>query len=630
MKTKYDTWEIEKLEAEVRRHNYLYFVERAPEIPDVEFDKMVEALRRKAPESPALVEIASDVVTRATVRHVRPMLSLDKCYDYETLNTWGEKFSDGFVASPKIDGVAMSLRYDATGKLVAAATRGDGRVGEEITANAKYVKTIPQQTTLREVEVRGEVHLPLSVFRQQFAEAFANPRNLAAGAIKQKEASKTAEYHLVFKAYDLLGAETATEVEKRELLERSGFHTVEWIQAKTSAELQAVCERFLAHREANDFETDGVVIKANELREQERVGSTAHHPRFAIAYKYQGDSSLSTILAIEWSVSRSGTITPVALIDPVVLSGATVSRVSLHNYGLAKQLGVGIDARVVAMRRGGVIPHIESVEKPGKAVLAPPSKCPSCGNPVRVDGDFIFCSTPDACGITRVGMLKHFVNEIDCEGFGPKILEQLLEHGLVNDPADLYRLTVTDLVELERMGEVLAQKLVDHIQHRRELPLDVFLRALGISELARQTSRVLAGFGSLKNIQQVTQEELEAIHGIGPNIATAVIAGLKARKPLIDKLLRYVTILPPERAKAGVLSGKTFLFTGSLATLQRSAAQKLVEEQGGRLASGVSKTLDYLVVGDEAGSKLKKAQKLIDEGAALKILSEQEFLDIIK
>lgn len=632
MKTKYERWDIETLEAEIRRHNDLYFVAHAPEIPDVEFDRMVEALRQKAPASPALVDIVSDVrsATRANVEHRHPMLSLDKCYSYGDLEAWGGKFAGGFIAMPKVDGVAMSLRYDAHGQLTVAATRGDGRFGEEVTANARYVRTIPQAIPLHSVEVRGEIYLPLSIFRKEYAQAFANPRNLAAGAIKQKEAKKTLSYRLAFLAYDLLGTACTTEVEKRKALARCGFDTVAWAFVSYTAGLRTVGDRFLAQRDVYDFETDGMVVRVDAVQEQQRVGATAHHPRFAIAYKYQGDSALTTVTDIEWSVSRSGTITPIAIVEPVQLSGATVSRVSLHNYGLAKKLGVGKGARAIVMRRGGVIPHLESVKKAGTSVLRAPTACPSCGRAVRTEDDFLFCTQPESCGVSRVGVLKHFLEAVDCEGFGPKILEQLVSHGLVNDPADLYRLTVDDLVTLERMGEILANKLVVHVQACRVLPLEVFLRALGIPELARQTSRILAGFDSLARVRAITHKELEEIHGVGPRIAASVVAGLKSRRALIDKLLRYVTITENVPATTGRLVGKTVLFTGSLVALQRSVAHKLVEEHGGRVASGVSKQLNYLVVGEAPGSKLKKAQQLLAQGADLTILSEKEFLRMVR
>lgn len=632
---KADRWRkmgVEELEAEVRRHNRLYFEQHAPEIADEEFDRLVEALRKKRPDSPVLGEIPSDVAEGGKkIRHGVPMLSLDKCYDAEGLTDWAAKFEGEVVASPKIDGCAVAIRYGKKGELVLASTRGDGREGEEITENVRHIRSIPQHIGLAGAEVRGEVYMPLSVFRRWRGQ-FANPRNLAAGAIKQKDPRKTGDYSLAFFAYDLLGADAASEGEKYRWLAKEGFRVIEW--KKVSHEgMQQAFEDFLARRSEHDFETDGVVFKADAVAEQRRLGSTAHHPRSAIAYKFQGDTGTTTILDVEWSVARTGAITPVAVVEPVELSGARVRRASLHNAGILQKLGVSRGAKVLMMRRGGVIPNVEAVVEEGGERIEIPARCPSCGAPVRREEDFLYCTAPASCVQSRVGELAHFVKGVGIDGFGEKLLARLYESGIVTDPSELYDLTEDELLQLERMGEVLAAKLVRGVAARRRLPLDLFLQSLGIRELGQHTARILAGFGSLEAVLALREEELARVHTIGPVIAREVVVGLKAKRRLIARLLKHVMVEEgaPTR-REGKLAGASFLFTGKLLSLERRDAQRLVEEEGGVAAQSVTKDLDYLVVGGGggAGSKLEKAKKIAVAGGKVKIISEEEFVMFVK
>ncbi len=634
---------IAELEREVRHHNRLYFVEHKPEISDNEFDRLAEELKRRKPESKVLAEIGSDVTGRVKkVRHEAPMLSLDKAYDEKTMLDWAEKFEGDIIASPKIDGCAVSIKYDSEGVLVQGATRGNGTVGEDTTANLRHVKGIPQKIGLKNVEVRGEIYMPLSVFKRYKAE-FANPRNLAAGAIKQKDPRKTGEYTLSFWAYDLLGAHAKDEVQKRKLLKENGFPVIEWKLIKKT-QIQEIFEDYLSYSSSErsesrsiappDYEMDGVVYKVNSVAEQERLGVTAHHPRYGIAYKFQGDSGVTTLKDVEWSVARTGVITPVGIVEPVELSGAFVSRASLHNLGLMKKLGLSKGAKVMMTRRGGVIPNLESVVEKGRGEFATPEKCPSCGAKVKEKDDFLYCTNPKECVQAKVGELKHFVQTVEIDGFGDVLLEKLYEEGLVTDLSEFYELAADDLLRLERMGDVLADKLIRNIATRRELALDVFLRSLGIRELGKHSSQVLAGdFGTLENVRKAEASQLSSIHTIGEVIAAEVVYGLKTKAKLIDKLLKHVKVLPFEKKEGtGALNGKLFIFTGALLAMPRDEAEKLVEEQGGTIAGGVSKSLDYLVVGDGggSGSKLDKAKKMQAKGGKIKIISEVEFLKMVK
>jgi len=621
---------VSELEAAVRHHNRLYFVDHAPEISDQEFDRLVQELKKRKPDSKVLGEIGSDLSAAGVkVRHEKPMLSLDKCYDDQTLSDWAAKFDGGIVASPKIDGLAVSLLYGDDGRLIRAATRGNGIEGEEITSNAKEVHGIPHKVAEASIEVRGEIYMPLSVFKR-YSEQFANPRNLAAGAVKQKDPAKTADYNLSFFAYDVLGSDVKTETEKRALLRKDNFPLVE-SQVVDRSNLRAAFDYFSEKSSGYDYETDGVVYKVDRVDEQQRMGATAHHPRYAIAYKFQGDSGETTLVDIEWSVSRTGAITPVAIVEPVVLSGAMVTRASLHNVNVMEELGLSKGARVLMMRRGGVIPNLERVVKKGKAIFKVPSVCPSCGSPTERHDDFLYCTNSDSCVASKVRELIHFIQTIECDGFGDKLVAQLYENGLVTDASEFYTLTKEDLLGLERMGDTLAEKLLRNIDSRRELDLDVFLRSLGIRELGKHVAKILASYGSLDYVLKLKEEELAGIHTIGEVIANYVVEGLKEKRPLIDKLKKRVTVRKGAEKKKGVLSEKSFLFTGTLISMNRKDAQKMVEREGGESAQSVTKDLDYLVIGDGggAGSKLEKAKKLQEKGGKVQVISEREFLKMV-
>lgn len=624
--------EIAELEQSIRRHNKLYFVKQSPEIPDYEFDRLVVRLRKLKPDSPVLQEIPSDVAGGVKVTHRSPMLSLDKCYTDEDLEDWAKKLTGDIVATPKIDGCAVELRYDATGKLALGATRGDGVMGEDITPNVRMIADIPQQISQGPTEVRGEIYMRLAIFKKRKEEGFSNPRNLAAGAIKQKDPRKTKDYQLSFFGYDLLGLGLKTEEEKFSLLKKFKIPTVE-LQKVSRDHLRGPLEYFLKRRAQYDFETDGVVYKANLVSEQGRLAFTAHHPRYAIAYKFQGDTGTTVLHQVEWSVSRTGTITPIGIVEPVELSGAMVSRVSLHNLGLMQKLGLRKGSKVLMVRSGGVIPKLESVVEAGKGEeFYSPQKCPSCGEPTEIRDDFLYCTNAQGCRRAKVGELEHFIKTIECDGFGDKLIEQLYDTGLVQDPADFFTLEPGDLLELERMGETLATKLLKNIQEKKRLPLDVFLRALAIRELAKHTSKILMKeFKTLETILAVVDVGaqhavplLSNIHTIGPVIAKEVVAGLKRKRGLIEGLLKYVKIGMVGATHVSPLHGKKFLFTGSL-SIPRGEAEKKVEALGGEIAGTVTQDLDYLVVGTDPGSKADKAKKLQAKGAKVQILTESEW-----
>ncbi|RYE76348.1 MAG: NAD-dependent DNA ligase LigA, partial [Myxococcales bacterium] len=435
--------DVPALEALIRHHNHLYWDRHAPEISDTDFDVLVRRLQELAPASPVLTELGPSGAPQdrfgSPVKHKRPMLSLDKCYGDDELRDWTATFTGDVVVSPKFDGLACSLWYSERGDLYLGATRGDGVEGDDITANVRHVSDIPHKidTGKREIEVRGELFMKLSVFAQ-FKDKYSNPRNLTAGAIKHKDTKKSAAYQLSFAAYDLIGTDARTEQEKLDRLNAMGFSTYER-KVVHRDEVVAAYREFAEKRPTFDFEIDGVVFKVERVAEQERMGLNAHHPRYAIAYKFQGDSGTTKLRGIEWSVARTGAITPVALIDPVVLSGALVGRASLHHPGYITKLGLSVDAEVLVTRRGGVIPNVEQVVKAGTTPFELPTRCPSCNGQVRPDGDFLYCSVPSTCRSARLGQMAHFVATTDIQGFGDRMLGELYDRGLARSPADLYR-----------------------------------------------------------------------------------------------------------------------------------------------------------------------------------------------
>ena len=622
---------VDELEKLVRHHNDRYFRLNKPEISDYAFDKLTRRLKKLRPDSPALAELSEGALGNKVV-HREPMLSLDKCYEPEELASWAEGIQGEFLVMPKIDGAACSVGYDAGGRLKIAATRGDGKAGEDITANVVRLGDVPKRLRVeRAAEVRGEVYMRLSDFKKYAAE-FANPRNLAAGAIKMKELPADSPYPVRFFAYDALGIDFATEQEKFAWLAEQGFSPAEW-EVRPREQLQEAYEAHQRKRAGRDYEVDGVVYRANRTSERARLGNTGHHPRYAIAYKFQGDDATTTLREIEWSVSRTGAITPIGIIEPVSLSGAMVGRCSLHNAGMVGKLGVSPGAKVVVMRRGGVIPNLESVLEPGPAPAAIPERCPSCGKPTDLKGDFLFCSEPARCPAAIAGRFIHYLAVLEVEGMGEKLVRAALQAGLLADLPDLYALTPEQLQKLERMGETSSKKIVANIQAARKVPLAAFLRALGIDELGAHMSGVLARWGSLDAVLALSEEELAAQHGVGEQTANAVVRGLRENRPLIERLSKYVetTVASAADFSGSPLAGKGVVFTGKLEALDRRQAQKLVTELGGNTPSGVTRDLSILVVGGDEltgkpTGKRAKAEKYNADGAHIEIIGEPEFL----
>lgn len=652
--------ELAELVAEANRE---YWDTQAPSLPDPLYDRLVEQLRRLDPDAPVLKSLGPSghgepVLAESTahrlspierfgapVAHSRPMLSLDKAYTADDVASWAGKLAGDLLVMPKLDGIACAIRYDEDGKLWMAATRGSGFQGEDVTANVLQIPSVPHRIA-REygaIELRGEVYLTLSAFARYEGE-FSNPRNTAAGALRQKERAKNRAGDLSFAAYDVLGLDAPTERAKMEVLRATKVPVVdhEFVDKEGIA---AAFARWSERRGDLDYEIDGIVFRTDSVREQERLGSTAHHPRYAIALKFQGDTGETILKGVEWGVSRTGTITPMAILEPIALSGAMIGRAGLHNLTRFRALGLTEGARVEVTRRGGVIPYVERVIEPGPGAkeFPIPDHCPACGGEVRVrqkrEGEFLECADPRNCITARLRELEHFAKVVDIQGFGPKIVAQVVDAGLLTTPADFYRLGVEQLAELERLAEKSAQNLVERVEAKRTIPLAVFLEALGIDHLGPQNAQLIAGeLGTLDAVRKADREQLMAVRGIKDAIADAIVDGLHRRDEIIDELLREVTVqdapkVEPAPAGSRPLEGKSFVFTGTLESLDRKDAQTRVKALGGEAPSGVSKTLGYLVVGAGKGAKStkqKKAEQLIAAGAPIEILAESDFLEMLE
>lgn len=714
---------IPELEALLRYHNARYWQDNAPEISDPDYDRLVEALRRKAPESTALQALGPSQFGRE-VLHPQPMLSLEKAYELkdlaafiETPSTKVRKVYGELVVSPKIDGVACSLRYADDGKLTVAATRGDGKRGEDITANARRIASIVTQldeAARVPCEIRGELYMPRSRFQEKYADKFVNARNLTAGAIKQKDPDKSAAYGLAFFAYELLGAEQPTEMDKLAELQRLGFDCppAQKVGSDDIDKIWALVQETKTISDTMNCDTDGVVLKLDSVAEQRALGFTAHHPNYAIAFKFQAERGESTLLALDWSVARTGRITPVAVVDPVFLSGASVNRASLHNLEIMEKLGLSCGCRVEMSRRGEVIPQVERVISagtgPGTGPCEIPEKCPSCAGPVERREQFLYCQQPDTCPDALVGTLKHFCKVLDIDGFGDRLLSGLVQGGLVHKPADFFALTREALLSLRedegeapvaksqvqrkvqpqvqidllganktslaeiaaeidaetepasakaakpekekkaenerinlRIGEKLADKLVAAVQSRRHLSLEQFLVSLGIDDLGPvMAEKLVVQLQDLNSIRAASVEQLKVIEGFGDERAAHIVEGLQQMSARIDALLQQVEIkAKPKQVDSGhLIAGRSVVFTGKMAQMDRKTAQKKVISLGGKAPANVTKELDYLVIGDlgspllgegKKSGKHDKADKLIAKGAKIRILGEADFWQMI-
>ncbi len=652
---------INFLKEQINKHNYLYYVEDNPSISDFEYDKMFAELKDleekhpelKTPDSPTQ-RVGSVSEKFFSYKHKYRLYSLDNTYDYDELRKWYDKLSTNFnepvelVCELKIDGLAISLTYE-NGLFTTGVTRGDGITGENITNNLKTIKAIPLKLFQPEsLEVRGEVYMPKTSFEKLNEEnailgekVFANPRNAAAGSIRQLDSSVTAQRDLSIFVYngsfDQVKNPPQTHYEGMMYLKELGFRVNPNMKlCKNIEEAIDYCREWETQRYDLNYATDGVVIKVNRFNFQEELGFTARAPKWATAFKFPPEEVTTKLIDIELNVGKTGTVTPVAILEPVSLGGSTVSRASLHNFDEVKRLDVRLGDTVLIKKAAEIIPKVIKVMDSEEHYSLPeydiPKRCPECRAllETRPDEVNLYCSNPKCPSLLKA-KLEFFVSTdaMDIDYVGPGIIERLFEKGLVRTPIDLYKLTLDDFYKLDNVKEKSANNMYNSIQGSKKQPLSRFLTALAIKHVGKETAEILANeFKTLDNLRHVTKDALWDIDGVGHKISMEVRDYFNDAKnlKLIDEFQSLgVNPVQDVEKKSDILKGSAFVLTGTLQNMTRDEAEELIKSMGGRTSSSVSKNTTYVLLGENPGSKYEKALKL-----GVIILTEDQFLEMIK
>jgi len=662
--------ELDELREEIRRHEHLYYVLDAPEISDAEFDRLMQELKKLEASHPEL--ITPDSPTQRVggkpregfvkVQHSRPMLSLDNAFNEQELRNWERRVRElagtdkiEYVCEFKMDGMSLALGY-RSGKLERGVTRGDGSVGEDVTSNVRTMRSVPLSVPLSvlkkagipaDFEVRGEVIMPIASFERMNEERerqnlskFANPRNAAAGTIRMLEPNIVAERRLDFYAYFLLvdgRYYSEKHSEALESLKQAGFKVNRYHAiARNFDELLEFIGKGEQLREKLPYEIDGIVIKVNSTRLQERLGFTGKAPRWAIAYKYAARSGVTQIEDIKAQVGRTGKLTPVAWLTPVAIGGTTVTRATLHNQEEIERLGVKIGDWVMVERGGDVIPKVVRVlddasHPRGEQTFAMPENCPVCGRRIhRTEGEVDYRCVNANCPARLQGSILHFASRsvMNIEGLGESLVSQLAERGLVKDVGDIYELTKEKLLTLERIGDKSAENLLAEIEQSRKLPLERVIYGLGIRFVGERTAEFLAEhFGSMDALRNASIDELKEVNEVGPRVAESIreFFDEPRNQKLVEHLRKHLNFTGKKKERGTSLAGKTFVLTGTLPTYSRDDAKRRIEDAGGRVSGSVSKKTDYVVAGEDPGSKLDKAREL-----GVKVIGEAEMLELTK
>ena len=667
---------IGKLRGEINFHNYRYYVLDSPVVSDAEYDKLMRGLieleakypKLVTPDSPTQRVGAKPLEEFGTITHTLPMLSLNNAFSAEEAKEFDDRVKRllsphhalshkgrgeediEYVVEPKIDGLAIELVYE-DGVFAAGSTRGDGYTGEDVTQNLKTIKSIPMKflkgnkmPTPSRLEVRGEVFLPLKAFekinkeREKTGEPlFANPRNAAAGSLRQLDPKITASRPLDIFCYGVGAVEGIKFKTHREMLQALKSFGLKVNPLVKSC--NGIDEAMDYHREMEEkrdnlpYEVDGIVIKVNGIELQESLGVLTRSPRWALAYKFKPREEMTRIKEIIVGVGRTGALTPVAIMEPVKVGGVTIEKATLHNQDEVDRKDVRVGDTVVIQRAGDVIPEVVLVIKekrpPGTNPFKIPDKCPLCGSNVEKVGAIHYCTGGLSCPAQVKETIKHFVSKraMDIEGLGDKHIEQFVDDGIINDVADLYYIKKYDLLKLERWADKSADNLIDAIEKSKMPTLSRLIYALGIRQVGEHMAHVLAEeFRTLEAIMEADKERLLAVHDIGPETAESIFDFFQEPHNIkvIEKLKKAGVVFPQMEMVAGKLSGKTFLFTGALESFSRDEAKELVERYGGKVAAGISKGVDYVVVGAEPGSKYDEAKK-----KRLKIITEEEFKKMV-
>ena len=656
---------IEWLRKEIWRHNYLYYVLNKPEISDEEYDKLMEELRELeekfpefiTPDSPTQRVGAPPAKEFKSVRHVKPMLSLDTAKDEEEVRAFDRRIRKeigedvDYVAEPKLDGLSVELIYE-DGKYVRGSTRGDGINGEDVTENIRTIRTVPLVLRGEELKipkmlaVRGEVIMHIKDFEefnkeliQKGEEPLANPRNAAAGSLRRLDPRETAQRPLDIFFYEIMhyegdGVKIEEHWEALQALKKWGLKVNPYAKkCKNIEEVIKYHDEMEKVRENLEYEIDGVVIKVNKLEHQRKLGEKTRSPRWAIAYKFPPRKEETQIMDIIVQVGRTGILTPVALLKPVDVKGVTVSRATLHNEDYIKEKDIRIGDWVKVARAGDVIPEVIEVvrekRKGDEKKFVMPDKCPICGSHVVREGAYYRCTGGLSCPAQLKRSIAHFAskNAMDIEGLGGKTVDMLVDRGLIRRISDIYRLKKRDLLHLPRFAEKSAKNLIDAIEKSKNKGLARLIFALGIPNVGEHTARLLAEkYKSIDKLMNASEAELLSIKEIGPETASSIVNFFneEKNKKEIEELKKLGVKMEYEEEKEGKLKGKVFVFTGSLKSFSREEAKELVEKQGGIVTNSISRNVDYVVVGEKPGSKYEKAREL-----GLKIINEEEFKQLV-
>lgn len=639
-------------------HSRLYYVENRNEISDYEYDKLQQELKKLEEEYPEFIRkdsptqrVGGEAVSLfEKVNHKVQMGSIQDVFSFEQVehfvNTVRQSVVDPeFVVEPKIDGLSVSLEYQ-NGEFVIGSTRGDGFVGENVTSNLKTVKSIPISISekLPLLEVRGEVYMPRNVFLQLVKEQedndeqpFKNPRNAAAGSLRQKDSKITAKRKLdifCFNIQQIEGKTLESHKESLDYIKSLGFKTVpEYKKLSTSDEIINHIKQIGQKRFDLPFDIDGVVIKVDSFSQRDLLGTTAKTPKWAVAYKFPPEEKQTKLLDIELNVGRTGSITPVAVFEPILLAGTSVSRATLHNQDFIQEKNISVGDIITVRKAGDIIPEVLNVaKKQGNGIFKLPDKCPVCGTEVIRSDDEAAIRCPNVdCPAQIFRSIVHFASKgaMDIDGLGPAIVDTLLQNHLIESVADLYELKAEQLIELENFKEKSANNLINAINKSKNNSLDKLVFGLGIRNIGQASAKLLCDkFGDLDNIMSASSEEIAQIEGFGNIMADSVVKELSEPHMvnLIKRLKAYGVNTHYEKIQLdNRFEGKTFVLTGTLPTLKRNEAKVIIEKFGGKASGSVSKKTDFVLAGEEAGSKLTKAQDL-----GIKIISEQEFLDMTK
>lgn len=622
------TERIAELEMNIRRHSELYY-NGMPEITDAEFDELIDELKELDEENPVLAEVGALPSFGRKVRHPSIMGSLEKVNESGDLMKWFEKLQGAgvrLIASPKVDGLAVRLRY-VNGELVEAATRGDGEVGQDVLANAMQIKSIPKNLGISFTgEVRGEVYMKKSVW-ESFGSQFANPRNGAAGGLLQKDASETGRRKLDFLAYSANedGNPFATEKQARYKAEGLGFDYVNW-EDVDPVHLEAYLMDWEKNRRPNlDFQIDGLVFTVDSFEVQEEAGWNGKRPRGKIAWKFQPEQREATVMGVEWQVGRTGKLTPVLRIEPTHIDGSTISNISLASAARFDELALGRGEKVLVEKAGDIIPQVVRVTwRPlSGSKLQPPAVCPCCGGAAVRDGAHLVCNNPSCVAQLRRRVL-HWLNSMDVKGAGPSIVAGMVSNDVVKELADLYYIDVQTLAQVTG-SEKIASNVINEIMMKSEMPLWKFLSALGIHSLGRTAGKAIAKkFKTLDAVRTATVAEIAEIAGLGDTTAESIVEGLKLMSDEIDSLARVLEI-EDEVSTSGPLTGKSFCLTGAMSR-KRNEIEADIEAAGGEVKSSVGKGLTYLVQADPSSTS-SKTQKAAKFGTV--VISEEQLMEMI-